>query len=203
MCKLTDVRRDIVHTIRQVVDVVSKYAGGALPEPARGRVRGFILKLPQRWASKVSSGPAGSGVAGAGGLGLGEREREIVAAAGTGTGALRQPGGQRRAAQWERGTGSGTDGGVRLGPSSRATSPSASPCVARAVVGNGGASSGADGSGNAVSVSTALVASQRILVLAMESLDMMRNVMGVVKESLDRADAYVLSLFQKFFFFFR
>ena len=203
MRKPTDVRRDIVHTIRQVVDVVSKYAGGALPEPARGRVRGFILKLPQRWASKASSGPAGSGVAGPGGLGLGERERETVAAAGTGTGALPRPGGQRRAAQRERGTGAGADGGVRSGPSSRATSPSASPRVARAAVGNAGASSSrADGSGgNAVSASAALVASQRILVLATESLDMMRNVTGVVKESLDRADAYVLSLFFIHFFF--
>jgi len=127
MHKLTDVRRDIVHTIQQVVDVVSKYAGGALLEPARGQVRGFILKLPQWWAwwaSKASSGPAGSGVAGPGGLGLGERERETVAAAGTGTGALCQPGGQRRVAQRERGTGAGMDGGVRSGPSSRATSPS-------------------------------------------------------------------------------
>ncbi|KAG5222608.1 zf-C2H2 Zinc finger [Salix suchowensis] len=52
---LNNVRRDIVHTIRQVVDVVSKYAGGALPEPARTRVRGFILKLPQRWASRAST----------------------------------------------------------------------------------------------------------------------------------------------------
>jgi hypothetical protein len=192
-----------VHTIRQVVDVVSKYAGGALPEPARGRVRGFILKLPQRWASKASGpGVAGAG-AGSGGLGLGEREREreTVAAAGTGTGALRRPGGQRRAAQRERGMGAGADGGVRSGPSSRATSPSASPRVARAVVGNGAASSGADGSGgNAVSASAALVASQRILALATESLDMMRNVTGVVKESLDRADAYVSSLFLFFLF---
>jgi hypothetical protein len=105
---------------------------------------------------------------------------------------LRRPGGQRRAAQQERGTGAGADGGVRSGPSSRATSPSASPRVARAVVGNGGVSSGAElGSGNAVSASAALVASQRILALATESLDMMRNVTGVVKESLDRADAYV------------
>jgi len=69
-----------VHTIRQVVDVVSKYVGGALPEPAKGQVRGFILKLPQRWVSKASSGP------GVGSGGLGERERERVAAAGTGTG---------------------------------------------------------------------------------------------------------------------
>jgi hypothetical protein len=82
MRKLTDVRRDIVHTIRQVVDVVSKYAGGALPEPARRRVRGFILKLPQRWASKASGpgvGGAGAGSGGLGGLGERERERETVA----------------------------------------------------------------------------------------------------------------------------
>ncbi|KIM38368.1 hypothetical protein M413DRAFT_245007 [Hebeloma cylindrosporum] len=208
MRKLTDVRRDIVHTIRQVVDVVSKYAGGALPEPARGRVRGFILKLPQRWASKAGGG---------GGAGGGDREREreretVVVAAATGTGAVRRPGGQRRAAQRERGTGADSGGG-RSGPSSRATSPVASPRVGRAVLGAGGASSSAASStsasgvelvngngsesgngngGNTVSASAALIASQRILALATESLDMMRNVTGVVKESLDRADAYVV-----------
>src|SRR6266852_5893479 len=51
MRQLTNVKRDVVETVRQVVDVVSKYAGGALPEPARTRVRGFILHLPQAWAS--------------------------------------------------------------------------------------------------------------------------------------------------------
>ena len=107
MRKLIDVRRDVVHTIRQVVDVVSKYTGGALPEPARGRVRGFILKLPQRWASKASSGATGgvgpgapSGLGMGGGEREGLREKETVAAAGTGTGVLRQrPGGQRQVAQ--------------------------------------------------------------------------------------------------------
>jgi hypothetical protein len=82
---------------------------------------------------------------------------------------------------------------MRSGPPSRATSPSASPRVARAVVGNGAASSGADGSGNAVSASAALVASQRILALATKSLDMMR--------SLGRADAYVSFSSLVFFFF--
>ena len=49
-----------------------------------------------------------------------------------------------------------------------------------------------------MSHSAALVASQRVLVLATESLDMMRNVTGVVKDSLDRADAYVsFSLFNR------
>ena len=218
MRKLTDVRRDIVHTIRQVVDVVSKYAGGALPEPARGRVRGFILKLPQRWASKAASGGAGVGVAGVGAgvggsgsgsgngaLGERDRERETVAAAGTGTGAsFRRVGGHRRAAA-QRERGAGADGGVRSGHSSRAPSPVASPRMARAaVICAGSSSSGAElasasgggGGGNGVvSASAALVASQRILVLATESLDMMRNVTGVVKESLDRADAYVVFSF--------
>ena len=59
MRRLIDVKRDIVRTIRQAVDVVSKYAGGALPEPARTRVRGFILTLPQRWASKAGGTGAG------------------------------------------------------------------------------------------------------------------------------------------------
>jgi hypothetical protein len=48
---LTEVKKDLVSTIRQVVDVVSKYAGGSLPEPARATVRSFILKLPERWAT--------------------------------------------------------------------------------------------------------------------------------------------------------
>ena len=57
MRRLIDVKRDIVRTIRQAVDIVSKYVGGALPEPARTRVRGFILLItsPQRWATKASA----------------------------------------------------------------------------------------------------------------------------------------------------
>jgi hypothetical protein len=79
-------------------------------------------------------------------------------------------------------------------------SPSASPRVARAVVGNGGvSSSGADRSGgNAVSASAALVASQRIPALATESLDMMWNVTGRVWIGRMRMS---LSLLLFFFFF--
>ena len=50
-----------------------------------------------------------------------------------------------------------------------------------------------------VPAGTALVAAQRILALATESLDMMRNVTGVMKNSLDRAEAFV-PLFFIFFF---
>ncbi|PPQ65689.1 hypothetical protein CVT24_012107 [Panaeolus cyanescens] len=194
MKKLTDVRRDIVHTIRQVVDVVSKYAGGALPEPARARVRGFILKLPQRWATRAGV-PTGAGVTGPNGVGA--SERETVAAAASGTGVVRRPGGQRRAAHRERGAGG--ESGLRSGASSRAPSPSTSPRMTRGQLNREGGANGAGSSGNVpdgqpasqVSAGTALVAAQRILTLATESLDMMRNVTGVMKDSLDRADAWV------------
>ena len=59
MRRLMDVKRDIMRTIRQAVNIVSKYAGEALPEPARTHVRGFILTLPQRLACKASGTGAG------------------------------------------------------------------------------------------------------------------------------------------------
>ncbi|KAF8993313.1 transcription factor Opi1-domain-containing protein [Cyathus striatus] len=197
--KLTAVRRDIVHTIRQVVDVVSKYAGGALPEPARGRVRGFILKLPQRWASATratsSSSASGSGalISERGERGERERERESVVAAASGVTRRRKR------------------DGYRSGTSSRATSPSSSPRMSRLSmtpsiggspehglvhgtphgVGSHSHPSGSAGGGGQVTHGSAVLAAQRILTLATESLDMMRGVTGVVKESLDRADAWV------------
>ncbi|KAF8625510.1 hypothetical protein AX17_006822 [Amanita inopinata Kibby_2008] len=190
MRTLTDVRRDLVHTVRQVVDVVSKYAGGALPEPARTRVRGFILKLPQRWASRAGVTPTinGSSNAEVG-------ERESVTAAASGTGAIRRA--NRRAPYRERGAGAESSG-FRSGTSSRAASPS-SPRVARGSVSSaygverdGTQAVGVNGAAEAqVPAGTAVVAAQRILSLATESLDMMRGVTGVMKDSLDRADAWV------------
>jgi len=38
MRKLMVVRQDIVHTIQQVMDIVSQYAGTTLPEPVRNQV---------------------------------------------------------------------------------------------------------------------------------------------------------------------
>jgi len=160
MRTLHDVRRDVVNTIREVVDVVSKYAGGALPEPARARVRGFILHLPQRWASASAThgipegAPGSSSVAGASVGSAGNNRR---------TGRHRK---ERHAGGPDRSL-SGTPA------SSRASSPLAS---SRASTGR-------------PTASTATRAAQHILTLATESLDMMRGVTGVVKESLDRADA--------------
>ncbi|CEG73770.1 hypothetical protein RMATCC62417_09086 [Rhizopus microsporus] len=48
---LSSIKRDIVHTLRKVVEVISKYAGASLPSQARQTVRGFILNLPERWAT--------------------------------------------------------------------------------------------------------------------------------------------------------
>ena len=52
---LDGIKRDVVETIRKVVDVVSTYAGAALPEQARRYVRSSILGLPDKWARAMQS----------------------------------------------------------------------------------------------------------------------------------------------------
>ena len=53
--------------------------------------------------------------------------------------------------------------------------------------GGGNGDVGETGENVRVPAGTALVAAQRILALVTESLDMMRNVTGVMKDSLDPA----------------
>ena len=158
MRQLTNVKRDVVATVRQVVDVVSKYAGGALPEPARTHVRGFILRLPQAWASAA------------------RRENVVPTPIPT-----RGRGSVRRSARWANASGTGE--------SSRPTSPTSITGPRHPRQNSGGTG------GVPVAVpptaGSAKQAAQRILALATESLDMMRGVTGVVKDSLDRADAWV------------
>ncbi|KAK4055294.1 transcriptional regulator opi1 [Microbotryomycetes sp. JL201] len=50
---LAQIKHDVVETIRKVVDVVSKYAGAALPEQAKRYVRQSILGLPVKWATAI------------------------------------------------------------------------------------------------------------------------------------------------------
>jgi hypothetical protein len=60
---LAQIKKEIVDTLRKVVDVISKYAGSGLPEQAKASVRGFILALPTRWAilnSSKSTSPVNS-----------------------------------------------------------------------------------------------------------------------------------------------
>jgi len=49
--RLDAIKKEVIDTLRKVVEVISKYAGSSLPEQARSAVRGFILSLPNRWAS--------------------------------------------------------------------------------------------------------------------------------------------------------
>ncbi|KAL8276158.1 hypothetical protein RQP46_011452 [Phenoliferia psychrophenolica] len=53
---LAQIKHDVVETIRKVVEVVSKYAGAALPEQAKRYVRQSILSLPTKWASAIEGG---------------------------------------------------------------------------------------------------------------------------------------------------
>ncbi|KZP11084.1 Opi1-domain-containing protein [Athelia psychrophila] len=178
MRTLAAARRDVVRTIRQVVDVVSKYAGSALPEPARSRVRGFILLLPQRWAVRAHEGGVVEGIGGAGSSGVGGAH----------------PGGRARTKRAHvRGAGS-------VDAHSPASSRPASPAPRRRERERDTGVASAAGSGGArreqpdavaTTVAGAAQAAQRILTLSTESLDMMRGVTAVVRESLDRADAWV------------
>lgn len=49
---------DILNTIKTVVNSVSTYAGGALPENARNIVKGQLLSIPQRWRWATESAAA-------------------------------------------------------------------------------------------------------------------------------------------------
>ncbi|KAH6664450.1 transcription factor Opi1-domain-containing protein [Halenospora varia] len=47
--KIAELKKDVLKTLKEVVDIVSKYAGGALPENARELVRRHLTSLPQRF----------------------------------------------------------------------------------------------------------------------------------------------------------
>ncbi|CAE6376394.1 unnamed protein product [Rhizoctonia solani] len=142
LARLSAVKRDVVATIRQAVDIVSRYAGGALPEPARGTVRSVLLNLPERWASAGHSA----------------------------NGEMDGPGHRR----------------IVSGLSARAPYPPRTNTT-----GDSGVYSARPGPRPPPTAGTAAQAAQRVMTLATESLDMMRGVTGVVKDSLDRAEVWV------------
>ncbi|KAJ9243650.1 hypothetical protein DTO169E5_2565 [Paecilomyces variotii] len=55
--RIQAVKEDVLATLKQVVDIVSKYAGGALPENARNLVRRHLTSLPQRFRIASTSNP--------------------------------------------------------------------------------------------------------------------------------------------------
>ncbi|KAJ3238420.1 hypothetical protein HDU81_007901 [Chytriomyces hyalinus] len=48
---ISSVTREVVGTLKLVVEMLVKHASSRLPPPARRRVREFILRLPNRWSS--------------------------------------------------------------------------------------------------------------------------------------------------------
>ena len=48
--RIAALKRDVLETIKQVVGIVSQYAGGALPENARNLVHRHLTSLPQRFS---------------------------------------------------------------------------------------------------------------------------------------------------------
>lgn len=55
--RIQAVKEDVLLTLKQVVNVVSKYAGGALPENARHLVRRHLTSLPHRFQMASTSQP--------------------------------------------------------------------------------------------------------------------------------------------------
>lgn len=47
--RITELKSDVLKTLRDVIDTVSKYAGGALPDNARELVHRHLTSLPQRF----------------------------------------------------------------------------------------------------------------------------------------------------------
>ncbi|KAG9062686.1 hypothetical protein KI688_004991 [Linnemannia hyalina] len=61
---LASIKKEVVETLRKVINVVSRYAGACLPDQAKISVRQFILSMPVRWATlnneSLPSTPMGS-----------------------------------------------------------------------------------------------------------------------------------------------
>ncbi|KAI4517716.1 hypothetical protein K525DRAFT_280816 [Schizophyllum commune Loenen D] len=182
---VNSIKKDLVTTVRQVVGVVSQYGGkGVLQPDARNRVRGFILGLPSRWRMTAPAVQT-PGAAGAGADGYfpgptsGSRKAKAKAghevSGSANTSATSSP----RVRPYEL----------------PAHGPAHPHSHARHASGGSDAhsrhSSANPESHAHVDANATVLAAQRILVLATESLDMMRGVTSVVKDSLDRADAWV------------
>lgn len=146
---LSRIKHDVVETIRKVVEVVSKYAGAALPEQAKRYVRQSILGLPIKWASAIEEGRGAAGRRADGGT---------ASSASTPTG--------------ERMGDAQDGGGYFTSRSAEASKPGPRhPSTEDAA--------------------------ERVLTFAVESLDMLRSVTQIFGESVEKAEAFVLSLLWK------
>ncbi|BGP12447.1 hypothetical protein JCM10213_006987 [Rhodosporidiobolus nylandii] len=179
---LSQIKHDVVETIRKVVEVVSKYAGAALPEQAKRYVRQSILGLPVKWASAIEQRAPGGGASASAN---GGRTRE-------------------RSGSWS-GISVGTSAGGGGREDDFATTrpermhesyfPGSSFSSAGAGA-NGGENGKANGLGQETGaedpeLSPTEEAADRVLTFAVESLEMLRTVTSIFGESVEKAEAWI------------
>jgi len=158
---LAQIKHDVVETIRKVVDVMSKYAGAALPEQAKRYVRQCILGLPVKWASAIEGR--------AGGMSGRTTRESTVDGSELGT-----PRPERMGDAYFPGSGLGS---------------SATGASAAGQQDGEGAQGGEMAQDPALRPTEE--AADRILTFAVESLDMLRSVTGIFSESVERAETCV------------
>ncbi|GAA5968366.1 hypothetical protein JCM21900_002392 [Sporobolomyces salmonicolor] len=159
---LSQIKHDVVETIRKVVEVVSKYAGAALPEQAKRYVKQSILGLPVKWASAIEGkgrGRSGSATS-TSTVGRGRRDES--------------EGGTPRC---ERMDDSYFPGGSSSAPSSKPA--------------QGQHDGREDDEGDDIALGPTEDAADRVLTFAVESLDMLRSVTSIFGESVEKAEAWI------------
>lgn len=186
------VKRNVVNTIRQVVEVVGKYAGGSLPEPAKQKVKGFILSLPGRWSVAVKDAGVGDGWERKSASG----DTSNVAAMVTAQAAPSTTINPRKRSRLESSaqslaseatTGSSSDATLTI-----STAPSSVDLATpiRNIIGSPVVSPPGTKRSQLLppTAGAAKHAAHRVLTLAQESLHAVRGVTGVFKDTLDRAE---------------
>jgi len=190
----TAVKKNVIDTIRQVVDVIGKYAGGVLPEPAKATVKSLILALPGRWSSAVREAGADLGEEWTGNDTQADGDPTAVGGSRTnprkrGHGTLNESS-SSISSKISAGSSSASVAAGFGGRLARVTSmPNGVPAEV-----NGSASGRALHGANRKQLlpptaGSARTAAHRVLTLATESLHAVRGVTGVFKETLDRAEA--------------
>lgn len=210
---LAQIKHDVVDTIRRVVDVVSKYAGAALPEPAKRYVRQSILSLPGKWTTAVESRrhsrAASTATSGASTPRMPERMEDLAnaaaaAAAASGSGEHpRRPGASRSSSSTSLALMHHRSSVAALHPQHHSSSSSSlstyHPAGRHQLDPAGGTpifednnAAGADDDSDARS--TTEDAAERVLTFAVESLDMLRSVTQIFGDSVEKAEACVVAL---------
>ncbi|GAA5856287.1 hypothetical protein JCM8547_000854 [Rhodosporidiobolus lusitaniae] len=175
---LSQIKHDVVETIRKVVEVVSKYAGAALPEQAKRYVRQSILGLPVKWASAIENRVPGGANGGPITAAAARRRRERSGSAGG----------------WSVGGGGGTQSEVgtprpeRMHESYFSRPDGMAGSSSSTAMRDTAQATDDDG---AAELSPTEDAADRVLTFAVESLDMLRAVTSIFGESVEKAEAWI------------